>query len=164
MKYFTLFFFAMFLLAACTKDDDGPTLDDQLREAIERNPAQHAADIQLIQDYLAAEGITAQSTSSGLHYVIETAGVGDHPGLNAVVAVFYKGYFLDGDVFDQTNANPVSFPLKNVILGWQEGIQLFKKDGKGKLFLPSALAYGSNPPPGIPANAVLAFDVELVDF
>jgi FKBP-type peptidyl-prolyl cis-trans isomerase FkpA len=91
-------------------------------------------------------------------------GTGGNPTINDEVTVFYKGYFLDDSVFDQTSSDPISFPLGNVIKGWQEGIPLFKKGGKGKLFLPSVLAYGSNPPPGFPKNAVMIFDVELVDF
>jgi FKBP-type peptidyl-prolyl cis-trans isomerase len=38
------------------------------------------------------------------------------------------------------------------------------KGQKNTLLLPSALGYGNNPPPGIPKNAVLIFDVKLVDF
>lgn len=121
-------------------------------------------DIKKIQDYLSSKNLTAQSTASGLHYIIEVEGTGGNPTINDEVTVFYKGYYLDDKIFDQTGTSPITFPLANVILGWQEGIPLFKKGGKGKLFLPSYLAYGSNPPPGIPKNAVMIFDVELVNF
>jgi FKBP-type peptidyl-prolyl cis-trans isomerase FkpA len=106
----------------------------------------------------------AQSTASGLHYVIEEPGTGGHPTLDDEVTVNYKGYLLDGNVFDQTSGTPITFGLRQVILGWQEGIPLFQKGGKGKLFIPSGLGYGANPPSGIPSRAVLAFDVDLVDF
>ena len=125
---------------------------------------QLAKDIKKIEQYLSDNGLTAQSTASGLHYIIEVEGTGGHPDIDSEVTVDYKGYFLDGEVFDETTSAPATFPLQNVILGWQEGIPLFKKGDKGKLFLPSGLAYGTNPPSGIPSNAVLAFDVELVDF
>jgi FKBP-type peptidyl-prolyl cis-trans isomerase FkpA len=123
-----------------------------------------ASDIKKIEDYLTKNNLTAESTESGLHYIIEVEGTGGHPNLDSEVTVNYKGYFTDDDVFDQTSGTPISFPLRNVIVGWQEGIPLFKKGGKGKLFLPSRLGYGASPPPGIPSNAVLIFDVELVDF
>ena len=120
-----------------------------------------------IQQYLTDNNLTAEMTASGLHYIIEEEGVGNaHPTPTDQVEVHYQGYLLDDRVFDQSGADPVKFLLSSVIDGWEEGIRLFKKGGKGKLFIPSSLAYRSSPPDGsgIPPNAALAFDVELVDF
>lgn len=117
-----------------------------------------------IEDYLADNELTAEKTSSGLHYIIEEEGDGTHPDPGAEVTVNYQGYFLDGDIFDATSNGSVTFDLDNVIEGWQEGIPLFQKEGLGKLFIPSKLAYGKSPPNGFPQNAVLVFDIELVDF
>ena len=69
--------------------------------------------------------------------------------------------FVNKDVFDESNEEGITFGLNQVIKGWQEGMQYFKEGGNGKLFIPSALGYGKNPPPGIPKNAVLIFDVSL---
>ena len=141
------------LMAGCAKQDD--TAAKQLE-----------ADILLIEGFLAQKGWTAQRSPSGLHYIIEEPGSGvAYPTLNSLVTVAYTGYFLDGQVFDKTNpGQPANFFLYQVIKGWQEGIRLFREGGRGKLIIPSGLAYGVTPPPGIPANAVLVFDVELVDF
>ncbi len=118
-----------------------------------------------IEQYLTENNLTTEVTASGLHYIIEEEGVGNaHPALSDMVEVHYKGYLLDGRIFDQTDVSPITFPLSQVIDGWQEGIRLFKKGGKGQLFIPSVLAYGASPPSGIPSNAALAFDIELVDF
>ena len=146
----SLFLLTVSLLFSCKKE---VSYEEQLTQ-----------DIKKIQAYLAENNLTAQSTASGLHYLIEVEGNGEHPTINDVVVVHYKGYYLDGTVFDQTGTDPISFPLSAVITGWQEGIPLFSKGGKGKLFLPSGLAYGKNPPSGVPANAVMIFDVELIDF
>ena len=121
-------------------------------------------DIEKIQDYLDENGLVAESTESGLHYIIEVPGSGGHPGLTDEVTVHYKGYDLNGDVFDESGAQPIEFFLYQVIPGWQEGIPLFKKGGSGILLIPSGLAYGPNPRPGIEKNAVLIFEVELVNF
>jgi len=155
MKYTKLFLllFALSAFSACKKDNE------QVDPAI-----QLQTDIDLIETYLADNNLVAESTPSGLYYIINEEGNGNHPTINDVVSVNYKGYFLDGQVFDQTTGNPAIFPLGNVIAGWQEGIQLFKKGGNGILLIPSQLAYGSNPRTGIPANSVLVFDVELVNF
>lgn len=117
-----------------------------------------------IQTYLAENGLEAQPTASGLHYIIEEEGDGPHPSAESEVTVNYKGYFLNGDVFDETTGTPATFPLNGVIEGWKEGIPLFKKGGSGKLFVPSGLAYGNTPPQGLPQNAILIFEVELIDF
>ncbi len=127
-------------------------------------PKQLCLDIFKIENYLADNSLDADTTSSGLRYIIEEEGTGDFPALSDVVKVLYKGYFLNGDVFDQTQGTAATFPLGNVITGWQEGLQLFKKGGKGTLYIPSKLGYGNTPPAGIPTNSVLIFDVELVDF
>ena len=48
--------------------------------------------------------------------------------------------------------------------GWDEGLTLFKKGGKGKLFIPSVMAYGpQGSPPVIPGNSNLIFTVEIVN-
>ncbi|MCP3929368.1 MAG: peptidylprolyl isomerase [Bacteroidetes bacterium] len=125
-------------------------------------------DREKIEDYLNENNLQAESLPSGLHYIIEEPGIGDNfPDINSEVEVRYSGSLLDGRVFDSTDGNEtVKFFLYQVIAGWQEGIPLFKKEGKGTLIIPSHLAYGSSPPFGsiISANAVLVFDIELVDF
>ena len=119
------------------------------------NPDFSAIDKLIIEDYISVKKLTAQSTSSGLYYVITAPGESVHPTINSSVTAYYKGYLADGTVFDQTVAGkPATFPLANVIDGWQEGLQL----------IPSALGYGGVTKPGIPKNSVLIFDVELVSF
>ncbi|MCL4156566.1 UNVERIFIED_CONTAM: hypothetical protein GTU68_002227 [Idotea baltica] len=119
-----------------------------------------------IEAYLESNNLEAESTASGLHYIITNTGSGSHPSVNNTVFVYYKGYFLNGDTFDARlrPADPISFSLGSVILGWQEGIPLLKRGGKATLLIPSHLAYGSTPRSGIPANSVLLFDVELVNY
>jgi len=120
--------------------------------------------IQEIEDYLKANKIEAEKTESNLYYVVNNEGDGTHPVISDNVTVHYKGYFLDGNTFDSSydRGQPATFPLSRVVSGWQEGIPLFSRGGGGTLFIPSNMGYGSNPPPGIPANAVLVFDVEIL--
>lgn len=122
-------------------------------------------DIQRIKNYLEEQGLTATETASGLHYLITAEGSGGSPGINANVTVRYKGYLLNGKVFDETTGTEtVTFPLKNLIPGWQEGIPYLKKGGSGKFLLPSALGYGPSGSGSIKPNQVLIFDIELVNF
>ena len=76
----------------------------------------------------------------------------------------YTGMLTSKKIFDTTSGdNPARFPLNSVIKGWQEGLQLFGVGGKGMLFIPSHLGYGSSIQPGIPANSVLIFQVDLIE-
>lgn len=116
-----------------------------------------------IVEYIAAHGLNATATGSGLYYVIDSQGNGIGCNANSTVKVAYTGYYLNGEIFDESGASGATFNLQNVIKGWTEGIPYFKKGGTGKLLIPSALGYGSSEHNGIPGNSVLIFDIHLVD-
>lgn len=103
---------------------------------------------------------------SGLQYEVLTTGTGPKPSATDVVRVHYRGTTLDGLEFDSSyeRGQPAVFPLNRVISGWTEGLQLMPVGSKWKLFVPSALGYGSNAPPGAKfgPDSVLVFEVELL--
>ncbi|MGZ6005308.1 MAG: FKBP-type peptidyl-prolyl cis-trans isomerase [Candidatus Saccharimonadales bacterium] len=83
------------------------------------------------------------------------------------VTVHYTGAVAATGVIFQSSLDtgqPVAFPLNQVIKGWTDGIPGMKVGGTRRLLIPAAEAYGSNPPAGsgIPANADLVFDVQLI--
>lgn len=117
----------------------------------------------IINNYLDENNLTAEKHNSGLYYIIEKEGSSDHPTLEDNVEVKYKGYLTDGTVFDQASSS-VNFPLDILIEGWQIGIPMLGRGGKGIFFIPSALGYGNSKVGSIPANSVLIFEIELVDF
>lgn len=121
-------------------------------------------DREIIRKYIADSNLVADSTASGLFYVISDSGSVKRPNSASYVTVNYKGYFTSGVVFDQTSGTPFSTLLTSVIAGWTEGIPLIQKGGKIKLLIPSALGYGDKDYGTIPANSVLIFDIELLDF
>lgn len=123
-------------------------------------------DNQIILDYLKDHNLTAQSTASGLYYIIEKPGTADHPNIKSDVSVNYRGYLTNGTIFDQSysKGEPTPFALAGLIKGWQEGLELIGAGGKIQLFVPSELGYGTTPYLGIPANSVLIFETEIVDF
>jgi FKBP-type peptidyl-prolyl cis-trans isomerase len=126
---------------------------------------QAEVDRQLILEHLATNNITAEEHPSGIFYVITTEGTGTNPGPGAQVTVKYRGYLLNGNTFDQTTGSQTAtFSLSDLIPGWQISIPLLKKGGKGTFWIPSELGYGGISLPDIPANSVLVFDIELVNF
>ena len=113
-----------------------------------------------IVKYIADNNLTAKKSDSGLYYVINTEGTGGRPTSNSTVTIAYKGYYLDGKVFDQNSTFKTN--LQSVIRGWTEGITYFKEGGSGILLIPSKLGYGSKNYRGIPGGSVLVFDVSLL--
>ncbi|PQJ69464.1 FKBP-type peptidyl-prolyl cis-trans isomerase [Polaribacter butkevichii] len=115
-----------------------------------------------ILKYIDDNNLVATKTDSGLYYVKTKEGDGNKPASStANVTVTYKGYLLNGSVFDE-NLNGFTTNLNNVISGWTEGIQLFKEGGEGILLIPSNLAYGEAGNGTIPGGAVLVFEIKLI--
>lgn len=103
---------------------------------------------------------------SGLVFHDILLGIGKQATIDSTVLVHYHGTLPDGTVFDSSvdRKEPIKFPLKNVIRGWQEGVAMMKVGGKATLIVPSDLAYGDNgSPPVIQPGATLRFDVELLE-
>jgi FKBP-type peptidyl-prolyl cis-trans isomerase len=105
---------------------------------------------------------------NGLQYEIQKEGEpnGAKPKAIDTVVVNYIGTLTNGTEFDNSfkRGQPASFPLNGVIRGWTEILQLMPKGAKWKVYIPSELAYGENPPSAqIPPNAVLIFEISLED-
>jgi FKBP-type peptidyl-prolyl cis-trans isomerase len=105
------------------------------------------------------------TTASGLQYLVLAEGAGKSPTLKDSVVVHYRGTLISGVEFDSSykRDEPAEFPLKRVIKGWKEGLQLMKEGAKYRLFLPSKLAYGTRGSGiDIAPNEALVFEVELL--
>lgn len=138
------------LLISCNNDNDQPV------DYISLNDKE-------IQDYLIESDLQAEKSTSGLYYIIENEGTGVQPTRTDQVRVDYKGYFTNGNVFDQSSSEGISINLQQVISGWTEGITYFKEGGNGMLFVPSHHGYGSQDYRGIPGGSVLIFEIKLIE-
>lgn len=139
-------FSSLFIFSNCNKNVDYTQLDEEI-----------------ILQYILDNNLNAEPTGSGLYYVVNSTGNGDFPNINSIVTVAYKGTLIDGTIFDQSSSSGATFPLSNVIQGWQEGIPLFSEGGSGILLIPSDLGYGNQAIGNIPANSVLIFEVTLLN-
>jgi FKBP-type peptidyl-prolyl cis-trans isomerase len=105
-----------------------------------------------------------KKSPSGALVIAERDGTGAAPTASDKVKVLYTGTLVSGRVFDSTSGRgPAEFPVGGVIKCWTEALQMIKVGGKAKVVCPSDIAYGPNGNAGIPGNAVLTFDVELLD-
>jgi FKBP-type peptidyl-prolyl cis-trans isomerase FklB len=102
---------------------------------------------------------------SGLQYKVIKEGTGEMPKLTDTVTTNYRGTLIDGTEFDSSykRGQPAKFPVKGVIAGWTEALQLMKVGSTWQLFIPSSLAYGERGAGNIIGpNATLIFDIELI--
>ena len=151
----------------------------QAEQSKKMNQKQLTIDSAIISDYLKTNNLTALSTSSGLRYIIQKAGVGETAKKGNVAYIHYAGFLLDGKIFDTSlaevakannfNNGPrnepyrVSVAMQEVVAGWDEMIQLMNKGMKVTVFIPSYLGYGAQGSGIVPPNAVMKFDMELVE-
>jgi FKBP-type peptidyl-prolyl cis-trans isomerase len=108
----------------------------------------------------------AKKTASGAVVIPVKEGTGPSPTGSDKVKVHYAGRLIDGKEFDSSvkRGQPAEFPLDGVIKCWTEALQMMKVGGKSTVVCPSDIAYGpSGRPPVIPGNAVLTFEVELLE-
>jgi len=103
---------------------------------------------------------------SGLQYEIIKNGTDTiKPKLSNTVKCHYHGTLIDGFIFESSveRGEPVSFPLGNVIVGWQEGLQLMTVGSKWRFFIPADLAYGDQQKGDkIAPGSLLIFEIELL--
>lgn len=120
----------------------------------------------------------------GLSYQVLASGPagGAHPTRADSVAMRYVGRLADGPIFSTSpegGAGTSTFGVKEVIPGMSAALQLMRPGDRWRITMPPYLAYGPGRPftppaaasgpaaqaiqqRGIPPNATLVFDVELV--
>jgi FKBP-type peptidyl-prolyl cis-trans isomerase FklB len=134
-----------------------------------------AAEVKAVGDKNKAEGdayLAANKTkegvvtlASGIQYKVLAPGTGKQPTINDTVVCQYRGTLIDGKEFDSSykRGQPATFPLKNVIKGWTEVLQLMPVGSKWQVVIPPALAYAERGAGAdIGPNATLIFEIELV--
>ncbi len=158
---------------------------EQARQMEEMKKMQENADAEMKADlvgqtkemeaWLAGKNIKAQKTGLGSYVVIKEPGTGMQVDEGKYLSVKYSGKKLSDGVEFENNMEggkpllPVVIGRRQgqgaVIRGLDDGLRLFKKGGKGTIYIPGALAYGRNPQPGSPfkVNEALIFDVEIAD-
>lgn len=154
---------------------------EYLAKMEENNKARVEEEVALIEAYIAENNINAQPTEEGVYIEIIEPGEGEKAQAGQQVKVDYKGYVLDGTVFDTSieeeakasgvynpgrTYEPFGFTMVTggVIQGWHIGLAQLAQGGKAKLIIPSRYAYGPQARgPVIKPNSILVFDVELVE-
>ncbi|MEX2427365.1 MAG: FKBP-type peptidyl-prolyl cis-trans isomerase [Bacteroidales bacterium] len=117
---------------------------------------------QLFADLRGKEGVGA--LPSGVHYIVIKAGTGARPTASDTVVMNVIGVFPDGTLFENSaeKEKPVQNVVSNLIPGLSEAVQIMPEGSKWRIFVPSALAYGTAGLPNvIPPNTALVFEITL---
>lgn len=111
------------------------------------------------------EGVV--TLESGLQYKIIKPGVknGPSPVGPQVIRANYHGYFPNGEVFDSSyeRNEPLEYKANAFIKGWNEALTLMQPCSAWILYVPGDIAYGPRGRPGIPPNATLVFNMQLLE-
>lgn len=108
-----------------------------------------------------------RTTESGLQHrrVRKAPASAPRPEPGATVTIHYVGRFIDGRVFDSSRARnePATFPLGQLIKGWQEGVPMMRVGEVWEFVIPAHIGYGDRNRPPIPPGSTLLFEIELID-
>jgi peptidylprolyl isomerase len=97
------------------------------------------------KDIIVGEGAEAQPTSTmTVHYTLMT---------------WSKGALIESS---WNSGSPATFPLANVIVGWQQGIPGMKVGGRRLLVIPPDIGYGAQGKGPIGPNETLIFVVDAI--
>jgi FKBP-type peptidyl-prolyl cis-trans isomerase len=148
------------------KVEDVFTQEELQKKNMEQMESYRKMDEEGLKAYV-ADLQNVKTTPSGLMYIVEKEGTGKTPEKGNQVSILYKGYFTNGQTFDENTdpTKPFEFAigLGQVIPGWDEGVMLMKKGGKYKLIVPWNLAYGERGSGPIMPYSSLVFDLEVLD-
>jgi FKBP-type peptidyl-prolyl cis-trans isomerase len=132
----------------------------------------HAKTMIALKNKKAVEAFVAENVKkegvitlpSGLQYKILKQGDGKMPAVDDTVVCQYIGTLIDGSEFDSTykRNQAATLPVKGLMAGWTEALQLMPVGSKWQIFIPPHLAFGEKAVGGIGPNAMLIFEVELI--
>lgn len=143
-------------------------IDDQLGDIYQNYTSdpksQFQKDENLIIDYIVENQLQALRAENGLYYIIHEEGTGPLLQRGSPVKADYKGYFLDGTVFDSSykRNKPIRFTVGQMAPGWDQGMTYVSRGAKLTLLLPSFLGYGEEGFQNhVPSNSVIVFDIDI---
>lgn len=117
-----------------------------------------------LQNNLQKSGV--EETDSGLQFQVVDEKSGAKPTLFDTVILHQRALLLDGKILEDTyrKNQPDEVKINELIEGLQEGLQMMSVGSRYKFWVPAELAWGRKGTGNkIPPNAVLSFDIRLVE-
>lgn len=117
-----------------------------------------------LEAYFKEKNITPKRSADGIYYSIEREGKGALPRKGSYIKMRYVGRLMDGTVFDQSPEGE-SFVyragIRQLIDGWERGMNQLREGSKATLYIPSKMAYGARSVGKVPADASLIIEVDF---
>jgi len=118
-------------------------------------------------DFVTKKWPQAKVSNTGIRYIVEVKGSGPLLVPGDKIMVNYSGSLLNGKVFDRNwdPKKPFIFRVNRgeVIVGWDQILQLMRPGDKWLVIVPPELAYGRRGnPPAIPSYSTLVFEMEVL--
>lgn len=118
--------------------------------------------------YINENDLDVKPRESGLVYITLVDGEGEMPQKGDKIAFHYKGYYMDGEIFESSynNSYPLIVELGSGMLidGLEEAFMSMNKGAKAKVIVPFYLAYKDMEEAPVPPYSNLVFELELIDF
>lgn len=132
-------------------------------ERIEKIAENRTKGTQFLAENAKKSGII--TTKSGLQYKIIKQGTGKKPKPNSQVALHYQGWTIDGEEFDSSyGRSPFEVQLgKDLIQGFNEGLQYIGAGGEIELYIPDHLAYAEMGTSLFEGGETLIFKIKLLE-
>ena len=132
-----------------------------------------AREAKVVEDFVKSKKATVQRTPSGAFVEILEPGTGNLIDSGKYVSVNYTGTTFTGEKFDSNidpafgHVQPMSFTVGSpgMSKGFDESMLSLRNGASARLYVPSMLAYGGNPPRGskIKPFENLMFEVKVID-
>ncbi|BBH15954.1 hypothetical protein Back2_02410 [Nocardioides baekrokdamisoli] len=109
-------------------------------------------------------GVTKPNATEGLKRVVLTQGTGAEITSSSTITFDYLGSIYGAAKPFQENysGQAISYPLAQLVPGWQIGLTGLKAGSRVLLEIPPSLGYGAKAQTGIPANSTLFFVLDIV--
>jgi FKBP-type peptidyl-prolyl cis-trans isomerase len=146
--------------------------DDYLQDEEAEKRAVIVKEEAVVKAHLQKNNVTGIRTPNGAYVEILSQGNGAQVDSGKYVKVNYTGRTFAGKAFDSNvdtsfhHTEPMGFTVGvgQMIRGFDEGVQFLKVGSKARIYMPSMLAYGPQPPsPEIKPYEHLVFDVEVLE-
>ena len=143
-------------------DEDARKLRDNISERVQQMLAVEQPNP--LQEYFTTlrekEGV--KRTSSDLHYRITEEGFGARPKADDSVLLSFAARLPDGRELSSLTRARVKMPVRDLLPGLAEAVQLLQEGGKALIYLPPPLAFTEeNWPPQVPRGMPIGFFIEL---
>ena len=138
-------------------------------EKEERTLETEMEELENFLELLTEKGYDIDTTELGVFYIIHEEGTGPFPNAGDTLTLEYTGAFIDGNLFDSSDAHwqdgkwEFVYLEQELIHGFNNALSIMNKGASIDAIIPSTLAYGIIGYGNIPPYTTIVFSLKLHD-